>query len=190
MKSRVNISEDLILFKAVKSGSTRSFALLFDKYYRDLVLYCGTFLQDLPVCEDIVQNIFLKLWETRSDTEINTSFKGYLVRCARNMCMDELRHRKVKSEYLNSEVSLLCNDGDDHADNYILYSELYSSLAEAVRNLPEKEKEAFEMSRIDDLKYRQIAEILGVSQRTVEVRISKALKILKKTLSGIEEDGL
>lgn len=177
-----NKTTDLHLFEAIRSGSTKAFALLFNKYYSDLVLYCGTYIQDQTVCEDIVQNIFLKLWKSRLELEITTSLQAYLVRVARNMCLDELRHRKVKAEYVRSGAAGAGIDGEEQTENYVLFSELSSRVSEAVENLPAKEKEAFEMSRIGDLKYRQIAEILGVSQRTVEVRISNALKTIKKSI--------
>lgn len=183
MQSPISNSSDMLLLKAMRSGSTKAFALLFNKYYSDLVLYCGTFLQDLTACEDIVQNTFLKLWECRQESDISSSLRAYLIRCARNMCLDELRHRHVKTKYLNSELSRIEDNGKDYTENYILYSELESLLTAAIQRLPEKEKEAFVMSRINDLKYKQIAQILGVSQRTVEVRISNALKILKKIFS-------
>ncbi len=177
-----NRTTDLHLFEAVRSGSTKAFALLFNKYYSDLVLYCGTFIQDQTVCEDIVQNIFLKLWKSRRDLEITSSLQAYLVRVARNMCLDELRHRKVAAEYIQLGSTRTGSGGEDQTEDYILFSELSSRVSAAVEMLPAKEKEAFEMSRIGDLKYRQIAEILGVSQRTVEVRISNALKTIKKSI--------
>ena len=164
-----------LLLCNMDNDSDEAFATLFRKYYKDLVLFAGTILHEQEVCEDIVQTIFLRLWDNRGRLRIETSLKSYLLSAVRNSCIEEIRHRKIVSahqqEILNGSVL-----GDHDTARYILYSDLNDHLQEALGKLPRKLRECFEMNRFQNLKYREIAERLNVSVRTVEVRIGDALK--------------
>ena len=135
---------------------------------------------DLPqlIGEDIVQNIFLKLWNDRKTLEIENSLKSYLLKAVRNYCLDELRHRRIIDEHVAYELKSGSIDIDT-TENYILYSDLCRQLKNALEQLPPQEREVFEMSRLENIKYQEIANRLNISVRTVEVRISKALKQLR-----------
>lgn len=172
-------NENQFLFEEIKKGNKEAFTLIFQKYYKDLVLFGGSFLQDKERSEDIVQSVFLRLWENRSKIEIKTSLKSFLLQSVRNGCLDELRHNKIirdhisYSEYVNPEF-------DFNTDHYILYSELQSILDSALDKLPSEIKTVFEMNRFDGLKYKEIATKLSVSERTIEVRIGKAITLLRR----------
>lgn len=175
----MNSEHDLLA--ALKRGDRDAFTALFRKYYRDLVLFGGNIVRDQAKCEDIVQNIFFKLWADRENIEIEKSLKSFLIRSVQNSCLDELRHRQVIRDH---ELFTQTFDYYDSLDteNYILYSDLEDKLDEAISKLPETYREAFRMSRFDGLKYKEIAQQLKVSERTVEVRVSKALGILREHL--------
>jgi RNA polymerase sigma-70 factor (ECF subfamily) len=166
----------------LKQGSRQAFSLLFTTYYKDMVLFGGTFLPEQAVCEDIVQSIFLRLWSERTSLLIETSLKSYLLRAVRNACLDEIRHRNIMQEYENQALTNCVSDDLVDTENYILYSDLQSHLHQALAQMPDLYREAFELNRFEDLKYREIAEKLNVSERTVEVRISKAIDLLRKYL--------
>lgn len=170
--------EELHLLKDLKQGDKEAFSLLFRMYYKDLVLFGGTFLPDRLLCEDIVQSVFLKVWKDRGLLDIKTSLKSYLLKAVRNNCLDELRHREVRREH---ESYVLSTPGLEEVDteNYILYSDLSGHLQKALRKLPEACRIAFEMNRFEGLKYKEIAVRLQVSERTVEVRVGKALELLR-----------
>ena len=176
-----DINEDGLLLCNMGNSSDEAFATLFRKYYKDLVLFAGTILREQTVCEDIVQTIFLRLWDNRDRLRIETSLKSYLLSAVRNSCIEELRHRKIVSVHQQETLSGSAL-GDHDTARYILYSDLNDHLQEALGKLPPKLRECFEMNRFQNLKYREIAEQLNVSVRTVEVRIGDALNLLKNYL--------
>lgn len=175
-------SNDRLLVMALKQDDHQSFTRIFCAYYKDLVLFGGTYIPEKAVCEDIVQNIFLKLWNDRKTLEIESSLKSYLLKAVRNNCLDELRHRKIIDEHVAYELKSACMDANE-TENYVLYSDLCQQLKKALAHLPPAEREVFQMSRLENIKYQEIAERLNISVRTVEVRISKALKQLRILLT-------
>lgn len=165
----------------LKSGDPDSFTEFFSAYYRDLVFFAHSFTHNLSISEDMVQDTFIKLWEDREKLDVTVSLKSFLLKTVQNKCIDWHRHRKIiynHSNYIVGNSPLYEFD----TDNYILKSELEESIDEAISNLPEKFKEAFKMNRYEGLKYQEIAAKLKVSVRTVEVRISAALALLRKSL--------
>lgn len=170
------------ILEQLKEGNEDIFLFLFRKYYKDLVLFAGTILPDRKdICEDIVQNVFLDLWNRRCDVTIKTSLKSFLLQSVRNGCLDELRHAKVVRAHADY-VAFLGNDAGSLTEQYILYSDLEFSLKEGLNAMPEEYRQAFELNRMQGLKYREIAAHLQVSERTVEERIGKALKFLRHYL--------
>lgn len=180
MRKIIQYDNESELVTALKNGEHDAYSYLFSKYYRDLVLYGGTIIQNQEICEDIVQNIFLHIWDNRESIKIE-SLKSYLIKSVKNSCLDEIKHYKIINEHTDFVIrqnSLETNDTEE----YILFSELNTKLQEAIEKLPEDEKITFKMSRMEEMKYQQIAEELNVSVRTVEVRISKSMKRLKELL--------
>lgn len=177
---KLNTQQENFVLSALKQDSKEAFSLLFQTYYTDLVLFGGNFVKDKSSCEDIVQSIFLKLWNDRKNIQIETSLKSYLLKAVRNSCLDEFRHLEIVRQYESDyEHSVLdCYD----TENYVLYSDLHDHLHRALEQVPELYREAFMLNRFEGLKYREIAEELKVSERTVEVRISKTLELLRKLL--------
>ncbi len=173
-------NENTLLARMVE-GDHRSFSLLFTKYYKDLTLYAASILCDRSVCEDIVQNVFVKLWADRETLRVESSLKGYLIRAVRNGCLDELRHRQVLNEH-HEWVILSHKVPENEFDSYILYSDLNTHIEKALTQLPEPLREVFTLSRFKGLKHREISEKLEISVRTVEDRLSKSLKILRQLL--------
>jgi RNA polymerase sigma-70 factor (family 1) len=174
------ILEQLIIGR-IKAGDQDMFAEIFSVYYKDLVMFAFSFTHVMGDSEEIVQDVFVKLWDEHENINISDSIKSYLLKSIQNRCIDWHRHKKVvnnHSNYIIENSPLYEYD----TDNYILSSELEHMIEKAIGSLPEKVKEAFEMNRNDGLKYQEIAVKLNVSVRTVEVRISKALELLRKSL--------
>jgi len=123
----------------------------------------------------------LKLWEDREIIIVTTTLKSFLLKLIQNRCLDWLRHAKViHSHYdsvLNSSPLLECD-----TENYILRSEIEKIVKKALDKIPDEIAEPFKLNRYDGLKYREIAEKMQVSNRTVEVRIGKVLQILRDEL--------
>jgi RNA polymerase sigma-70 factor (ECF subfamily) len=174
------------LLTGLRQGDVEAFSFLFRTYYKDLVLFGSTCIPDRSLCEDIVQAVFMKLWDSRHSLHIETSLKAWLLTAVRNSCLDEIRHRRIVREHEAYTLSARHEDDVD-TENYVLYSDLYHRLSEALSRLPEACREAFEMNRFEGLKYKEIAARLNVSERTVEVRIGKALLLLRQHLKDFLE---
>ncbi|MDU1905521.1 MAG: RNA polymerase sigma-70 factor [Dysgonomonas sp.] len=168
---------ELQLLARMKQDCEESFSILFNIYYRDLVLYAGSIIYDRFVCEDIAQNILLKLWNDRHSLFIETSLKSYLLRSVKNSCLDKIRHQKIVDNH--AAAMTFTRFSENETENYILHSDLQEQLEKAIEKLPEKYKEIFILSREKELKYKEIAEELNISVRTVEDRMSKALAQLR-----------
>lgn len=177
---KLDKQQEYFVLSALKQDSKEAFSLLFQTYYTDLVLFGGNFLKDKTSCEDIVQSIFLKLWNDRKSIQIETSLKSYLLKAVRNSCLDEFRHLEIVRQYESGYENTTLDSYD--TENYVLYSDLHDHLYRALDQVPELYREAFELNRFEGLKYREIAEKLNVSERTVEVRVSKTLELLRKYL--------
>ncbi len=169
------------LITQLQQGSERAFTLLFRRYYKDLVLFAGLFLPEREVCEDIVQSVFVAIWEKRAGVGIHTSFRSFLLKSVKNGCLDELRHRKVVWEH-EADSALRQSIHNVSTEQYVFYSELASRIDEALAQLPEKQREVFEMSRMQGIKYKDIAKELNISERTIEERMAKSIKTLHKAL--------
>ena len=137
---------------------------------KTFVLFSCVFLKEQNSSEDIVQDIFFRLWENRENLSIESSLKAYLLTAVKNSCFEELRHREVvrtHQNYVMGSSDLI----DYNTEHYLLYSDLNDHLQEAIKKLPEDMRTIFEMNRFKNLKYREIAEELNVSVRTVESKI-------------------
>jgi RNA polymerase sigma-70 factor (family 1) len=176
-----NIISEKFLVERLKSGDPDAFSFIFSTYFRDMVFFAYSFTHELNTAEDIVQDTFVNLWEDREKLNVLVSLRSFLLKTIQNKCIDWHRHKKV----LNNHSTFIIDNSplyDYDTDNYVLRSELENIIENAVVTLPENIKEAFEMNRYEGLKYQEIAVRLNVSVRTVEVRISKALDLLRKKL--------
>jgi RNA polymerase sigma-70 factor (ECF subfamily) len=123
----------------------------------------------------------MRLWDDHETLQIDVSLKSYLLTSVRNSCLDEIRHRRIVREH-EAYALAAGSPGNIDTENYVLYSDLRQHLEEALGKLPANYREAFRMNRFEGLKYREIAAKLNVSERTVEVRIGKALLLLRQYL--------
>lgn len=178
----INSVDEQLLFVNMCVGDRKSYTQLFHHYYKNLVLFAGSFIKDMSVCEDIVQTIFIKLWTNRSELSDVVSVRSYLLKSTQNACLSYIRHLKVRTEYSDYTIShsiAECYSSDD----YILHSELNEKLEKALNVLSPVHRKCFVMSRIEGKKYAEIAEELDVSVRTVELKIAESIKHLKVHLN-------
>lgn len=179
--SELIASYERILLQKLKNDDQSAFTIIFTKYYPDLVRFSFGFTRDSDISEEIVQEVFLKLWENRNSMVIHNSLKSFLLKTVQNRSIDSLRHESVTHKYASIvlEHPLL---SENDTENYILHSELEENFNHALMGIPVQYAETFRMSRIESMNYDEIAQKLGVSVRTVEVRISKALGLLREEL--------
>jgi RNA polymerase sigma-70 factor (ECF subfamily) len=152
--------------------------VLFKTFYKNLCLFARQYINDIEKCEDIVQDVFLNIWEKGELIDSESQVKGYLFTSVKNRCLNFLRdHKKF------SDGSELPQHGQSD-NSRVEYAELEKILKTAIESLPEKCREIFEMSRFRNLKYQEIADKLGLSIKTVEAQMSKALRVLRNRLSS------
>ena len=172
------------MFHAYANGDKDAFEELYNLYFPRLYAFSFKMINDANLAKDLVQNIFIKIWESPSSVNINKP-ESYLYQMARNACLNYIRHLKVvdnlklkvKGHYLGEELYYIDLVGNEP---YILIEkELEGRIMDLMNSLPEKCLAVFQMSRIEGLKNREIADQLGISLKAVEKHISRALKIYR-----------
>lgn len=176
------------LLRGVKDSDISSFSALFTAFYPDLVFFASRLTGSVQIAEEFVQDTFLSLWEDRKGLDIHTSLKSYLIRTVQNKCIDWMRHQKTVLRY-ESMIRASSLEFVSETEEYLLWSELETQLNDALERLPAPLAEVFTMSRNEGLKYHEIADRKGVSVRTVEERMSKALSFLRETLKEYFPEG-
>ncbi|MBL7699613.1 MAG: RNA polymerase sigma-70 factor [Chitinophagaceae bacterium] len=159
-----------------------SFEALFKSNFKRLFSYALTLLRDDSHAEEIVQNVFYKIWEKKGRIDIQTSVTAYLYRSVYNDCLNYLKHKKVKAAYV-VYASWTQRNESDSATSKVQLNELKEKLDEALSELPEQCRTIFQMSRFEELKYQEIAARLGISVKTVENQMGKALRLLRTKLA-------
>ena len=159
--------------------TAQEFERAFDLYYTNVrnFLYYKTSQQGLA--EDVAQDAFVKLWETRDKIDKN-SIKAYVFTIANNLAINQLKRDQLKFKFLKLQV----DKKDIKTPEYLLeMQEFDEKLQETLSKVPDGAREVFLMNRIDGLKYREIAEMLGLSMKAVEKRMSRALAILREEIN-------
>lgn len=172
-------SDEQLLLDRLRQGDEAALDQLFEHYYRYLFKIAYGTLHDTDAAKDCVQEVFLRFWQKRSEIEVKTTLKGYLQRSIVNECLGLLRKRKT---YALPETHAALPD-PDHSPLQQLESESLSALVQAaIERLPEQCRLIFRLSRTEEMSYREIAEHLDLSPKTVENQIGKALKQLRADL--------
>jgi RNA polymerase sigma-70 factor, ECF subfamily len=169
---------------ALRTGDENAFEQLFRAHYPALCGFANKLLGDSDMAEEIVQNIYVQLWEKRDSIGIASSPKSYLFSACRNACLNHLNHLKVRNRFAGEVQALPLEQAADAAASLEL-QELNLRLHTTIDQLPERCREVFVLSRFEGLKYDEIAERLAISPRTVEAQIGKALKFLRDRLHDL-----
>jgi RNA polymerase sigma-70 factor (ECF subfamily) len=176
----MNQPEETVLFERVKNGGIEAFEILFHRYYRHLCVFSSHILHDDDSAEEIVQDFFVRLWEKRNQILIETSVKNYFFRSVKNLCLNHIQHDKTKIRYSQH----IRTEGEKQTSDEDLFFEmdLSEKIEESINSLPEKRQEIFRLSREEGLKYREIADRLNISVKTVEAQMGLAIKTLREKL--------
>ncbi len=170
------------LMALTATGNEKAFRALFDRYYTPLTLFADRYLDDTEQAVDTVQNFFIALYEQARTLEIK-SVKAFFYQSVRNRCLNEIKHRKVRMAFESETLAGSSPTGDSHdVEDQIFASELEAKIAAIINTLSPQCKRVFEMSRFEEIPNAEIAEQLGISKRTVETHITKALSVLRKNL--------
>jgi len=172
---------DATIIQLLKRRDETGFEQVFKFYFKNLYRYALTIIQDHDQAEDIVQNVFYKLWDKMDSLNLPDSLAAYLYRAVYNESLNHLKHKKVKLTY-QTHITRSMKGQTDGAHRKVMFSELERRLQKAINELPEQCRTIFQMSRFEELRYLDIAQRLGISVKTVENQMGKALKLLRTRL--------
>lgn len=161
-------------------GGDKAFELLFKENYQSLCRFAYFLVKDRDEAEDIVQQVFYILYSKKDKLEINTTVRSYLFSSVRNACLNALRHQKVQRQHASEQAY---ESETIHATGEtIIGNELAQKIEYALSQLPEQCGLVFRMSRFGNMKYKEIADELQISVKTVENHMGKALKLMRENL--------
>ncbi len=173
---------DLFLIKRVKEGDIKAFETIFRKYYSPLVYYSHTITGRSDAAEDILQDLFYTLWKERERIEVFSSLKNYLYGAVRNRSLQFCERRKLDDKY-RSSLDLSPGGADSTgSEESVEFLELENIILKSLEKMPQRRVEIFRLHRFKNKKYREIAESLSLSVKTVEAEMTKALKTIRKEI--------
>ena len=179
--------DDRDLLSRIRQGDQGAFDTLFRAHYAPLVRHVEGMLRRRDVAEEVVQDVMLELWRRRETLVVDDSLRAYLYRATRNRALNHLRHEAIVRR---SEPELTPDaDARPGADMALVDEEMGLAVRRAMSELPERCREVFELSRVRGLKYSEIATALGISVKTVEAQMGKALRLMREKLAPWLPDG-
>ena len=175
----VDITE-VNLLRAIQNDDQIAFKQLFKKYWSKLFIYAFNVLNDKDVCKDIVQEVFVDLWQRRYDINV-TDISSYLYKAVKNQIFKQFINSKFKNRILD-DFDLF--QAEINIESTLEYKELSKRVEELMAYLPEQRRNIYRMSRDEDLSNKEIAEKLNLSVQTVKNQISAALKFIRNSLKN------
>lgn len=177
-----NARMEVLFERVVAEGDHRAFNELFTSYYHTLCTYALRVVKYPEIAEEVVADVFVKLWKNRGRIEVHASFSAYIYRAVRNQALDYLKmhlHRVREQESLeNVAWQSVCADYHSPEEE-LVFNELYEEVEQQVNELPKQCQLIFRLSREEGLRYREIADQLNISIKTVETQMGRALKVLR-----------
>lgn len=181
----MNILTNELNIAALRKGEKFAFEEIYNDFFGVLYHLCNQYLHDESVAEEMVQDTFMKLWEIRQTLNDQVNLRNFLYTITKNNCLNYLRNQKISLKYQDNVKYLEMQfnyEALEKLGNYIQFEELKTKIDVAISHLPAEVNETFSLSRFEDLSYKEIAERQNISIKTVEARISKALRILRLEL--------
>ncbi len=173
----ININQ----IERIKQGDLKAFESMFREYYSILCEYATKILRDSDKAEETVQDLFYNIWKKKEKLNINVSIKSYLFRSVHNNCLLIIQHKGVEKKYEDYIKHINPSFTPDPSEQ-LRYKELSETINKIMNQLPIKCKEVFRLSRHEGLKYKEIADKLSISVKTVEVHMGKALRYFRENL--------
>lgn len=159
----------------LKNGDEKAFETLFWKYNEHVYHFIYSLLYEKSMAEDLTQNVFLKIWEKHETIDVEQNFDAYLFTIARNLVYKETENRLL-SEKLTESLQRQLSDADSLTEERIDAESLREYINSLIEELPPSRREIFRLSRHEHLSYREIAERLSISEKTVETQVNRALR--------------
>lgn len=176
----------LEIVREIKSGNKSAFENLYRFFYPKLSYFSNQYLLDVDAANSVAQDVFTELWEKRSTLHEDTNIQAWLFTVTKNKSLKLISKEKTKQKYTDyiraRQLEINYKSLTDFDTSNFLFEELQNKIKTALSKLSPPVREVFEKSRFEDKKNREIAEELGISVKTVEAHVSKALKLLRTEL--------
>ncbi len=178
------------MIKLLKGGDMKAFDIIYKKYSRRLYGFVFRYVKQEADTEEIVQDVFTKIWQSRNKINIYSSFESFLFTIAHNATVNLLKKKATEKKYIKHLQSLQ-NTNSYELTNEIYFKELEQKLRDLVEELSPRQKEIFQMSRNEGLSHKKIAGKLGISANTVKNHLVSTLSFLKNKIdNGLLMSGL
>ena len=171
------------LMREIKADNMFAFDVLYKKYSKKLYNFGYSILKSQEEAENLIQDVYLNLWENRYQVEKDSSIKYYLFTIAYNSAISIIRKKARESEFIEYLKSLQ-EINEEPVNVELEYNELTNKLDEIIKALPQRQKEVYLLHKVEGLKYKEIAERLNISENTIENHMSRALKIIREKLGN------
>jgi len=176
MGNIANHKKEVKLFNKIKEGDKKAFEQLFSFYYDSLCNFAYLFVQDTQVAEEAVSDVFVNIWRKKERINIELNLKSYLYKSTKNAVISYTRKRKLNivsiDEYKDAS-------GIETPETLLIKTEKTEHFNKILMTLPKKAGLVFRMHKVDGMKYREIAEVLGISEKTVENHMGNSLRHLR-----------
>lgn len=179
MSSQKELKDDLLI-ERLKNGDKKALTELYNAYWQSLFISSYNLLKNKELCEEIIQDIFIDLWNNREKLQIKISLSGYLYACARYKVFGQFRKKKITRVELFEDLNKRFHYATP--ESKLMYLELVEQINFVVETLPDKCKAVYKLSRDEQLSHKEIAKQLNISVKTVENHITNALKVLRASL--------
>jgi len=173
--------DDLYIQKKIQGGDIREFEQLFTRHYKPLCQVAFKILKDMDTAEDIVQEFFYSFWKNRESLSLRLSLNAYLYQSVRNNSLHHLGQMDIREKY-SDEIKNDFKHQIPAEENEVGYQELNKAIQQTLSSLPERCSLVFRLNRFEGKKYREIADMLSISIKTVEADMGKALQVFRKSL--------
>lgn len=175
-------NKEEVLIQKIQKGSSRAFKVLMETYFKELASFAYQYVKSSHIAKDVVQDVFANIWERKEAWEPTKSVKKYLYQSVENEALKKVRDKKTENKYLEAYANE--EDRKMTPKEFDKESQFKQAVQKAIKELPDRARMAYTLHRRDGLTYKEIAEIMEISHRTVESQISRALKILQNKLSS------
>ncbi len=167
----------------IRNDSASDFESMYRHYYERLCQFAFRFVNNQATAEDMVHNVFLNIWKNRTSWNPRGTLRTYLYRSVKNQSLKHLAHRKVQNRSMLDDLTILPDQNRMNPEKRYWNEEFKAAVQKAVQELPEKRRIIWLMHREDKLTYQEIADVLGLSVKTVETQMSRSLKFIRAELA-------
>lgn len=173
---------DLILISKIKDGDIKAYEGLFRLYYEPLCRYAVSYVRQMEIAEEIVQDLFYIFWKERDKLPVFKSLKAYLYGAVRNKSLQYIEHLLICEKYKEEKLNENTEEDSPTPLDSLEYKELQERITKSINQLPDRRRQIFCMHRFEGKKYSEISAELSLSVKTIESEITKALQTLRKEI--------